>query len=65
MQIFLGYSDLLKDSILLSKLVTAFGGLYTITMNLTKFSTVVSYYEYTHEILHAVQTLILFRLYSY
>ena len=45
-QIFLGYIDLLKDSILLSKLVTALGGFYIISINPTKFSSVVSFYEY-------------------
>ena len=44
-QIFLGYIDLLKDSILLSKLVTALGGFYIISINPTKFSSVVSFYE--------------------
>ena len=45
-QIFLGYVDLLKDSILLSKLVIALGGFYTILINPTKFSTLVSLCEY-------------------
>lgn len=43
LQIFLGYLDLIKDSILLSKLVTALGGFYIISINFTKFSSVVSF----------------------
>ena len=43
LQIFFGYLDLIKDSILLSKLVTALGGFYIISINFTKFSSVVSF----------------------
>ena len=41
-KIFSTYFDIIKDSILVIKLVTALGGIYIISSNVEKFSSVVS-----------------------
>ena len=43
LEIFVGYVDLVKDCILLNKLVTTLGGIYVIILYINRFSSVVSF----------------------